>query len=303
MSRIHEALKRVEQERVADTSGGGAPAAVRTDLPRPQNSSASGSEAKMPTPPVSTAPDVEALLAHCRQLDWNPDSKARFFAKFDNPALGLEEFRTLRTRLYQLREKQPLKRLLITSGLPKEGKTFVALNLAHVIAHQPGRRVLLVDGDLRGSSLHTHLGTTLRPGLADYLREESDEGSIIQRGESNNFFFIPGGTHVSNSLELIANGRLHSLLAHVEDFFDWILIDSPPAVPVADAGILANVCDGVLMVVRSGWTPFDIARKARHSLHDKPLVGAVLNGIEPIGSDSRYYYHAYGKNNRPDSQG
>jgi len=93
----------------------------------------------------------------------------------------------------------------------------------------------------------------------------------------------------------VANGRLKFLLNRVEPLFDWIIIDSPPAVPVSDASLLANFCDGVLIVVRSNTTPFDIARKARQEFEDKHLVGVVLNGIEPDSSPySRYYYGSYG---------
>ena len=106
---------------------------------------------------------------------------------------------------------------------------------------------------------------------------------------------IAAGRAASNPAELVANGRLKALLNRVEALFDWIIIDSPPAVPVSDAGLLANYCDGVLMVVRANATPFDIARKAREEFGDK-LLGVVLNGIE-AGSlaYSPYYYGAYGK--------
>jgi Mrp family chromosome partitioning ATPase len=116
-----------------------------------------------------------------------------------------------------------------------------------------------------------------------------------------NLFFIPSGRTVSNPAELVANGRLKFLLNRIEPLFDWIIIDSPPAVPVSDASLLANYCDGVLMVVRSNATPFDIARKARQEFREKHLVGVVLNGIEAGSSPyTRYYYGAYG---RPNSRG
>ena len=95
---------------------------------------------------------------------------------------GNEEFRTLRSRLYQIREKQSLKKVLVTSALPKEGKSFVAANLAQVMVRQEGRRALLIDSDLRGSRLHEALGTSSSPGLSDYLLGEKDEFAVMQRG-------------------------------------------------------------------------------------------------------------------------
>src|SRR5260370_22961978 len=115
------------------------------------------------------------------------------FLSGDDSARGAEEFRTLRSRLYHAREKMTLKKILITSALPKEGKSFTSANLAQVLVRQHGRRVLLIDADLRGPRLHLMLGTTNSPGLSDYLQGKSDELSIMQRGSMENLFFIPTG--------------------------------------------------------------------------------------------------------------
>ena len=184
----------------------------------------------------------------------------------------------MRSRLYHAREKVTLKKVLVTSALPKEGKSFMALNLAQVMAQQHGRRVLLIDADLRRPRLHQMLGTVPNPGLAEYLTGQDDEVTIMQRGPLENLFFVPGGRKIENPAELVANGRLKVLLQRVEPLFDWIIIDSPPAVSMSDAGILAKSCDGVLIVVRSNKTPFDVARKARQEFAAQTLLGVVLNG-------------------------
>jgi len=160
---------------------------------------------------------------------------------------------------------------------------------------QEGRRALLIDGDLRAARLHVTLGTSASPGLSEYLMGEADELGIMQRGAMENLFFIPAGSSTSNPAELIANGRLKLLLDRVETLFDWIIIDTPPAVPVSDAGLMANHCDGVLMVVRSNVTPSDIARKARSEFEDKLLLGVVLNGVKSSRTAYSRYYGAYGK--------
>ena len=110
---------------------------------------------------------------------------------------------------------------------------------------------------------------------------------------------------MSDPSELLSNGRLKGLLDRLVPMFDWIIIDSPPAVPVSDASLLANACDGVLMVVRSDATPFDVARKARQEFSEKHLVGVVLNGIEANSSAySEYYYSAYVRpNGKGEAQG
>jgi protein-tyrosine kinase len=298
MSRIHEALKKAELDRAASQGGmiesGEASANPGQDYAAQATTSAVTSAG----PSFAATYSYDALLARCPQGVWRPDPKTMLFFGADEQAYGTEEFRTLRSRLYQLREKQGLRKLLISSSLPKEGKSFVAANLAQVIVRQQGRRVLLIDADLRGPQLHNNFGVPSTPGLAEYLRGEIDEFGAMQRGPMENLFFIPSGKAMTNPGELVANGRLKFLLSRVEPLFDWIIIDSPPAVPVSDAALLADYCDGVLMVVRSNSTPFDIARKARQEFNGKNLIGVVLNGIEAGSSPyTEYYYSAYGRPN------
>jgi protein-tyrosine kinase len=291
MSRIHEALKKAEQERaMSQSTREGAPAVL--DLPLDPGGVFTGAAASA-SPALSSA--SESMLARCRQTHWTPDPKSMLFFSGEEHAAGMEEFRTLRSRLYQAREKQTLSKLLITSALPKEGKSFTAANLAQVIVRQHGRRALLVDADLRNPQLHTVLGAEAGPGLSEYLRSENDEFSIIQRGPMENLFLIPAGVNTGNPAELLANGRLKFLLGRLESMFDWIIIDSAPAVPVADAAALANFCDGVLLVVRSNSTPMDAALQARKEFAERNVVGVVLNGITPeLSPYSQYYYTAYG---------
>jgi capsular exopolysaccharide synthesis family protein len=311
MSRIHEALKKAEQERAASQGGSAQPsfapethesplatATVEETPVMPSRAVNAGGVPLTSSMPTFTNPySLDALLARCPQLQWKPDEKTMLFFNGDDNACGTEEFRTLRSRLYHAREKITLKKILVTSALPKEGKSFTSSNLAQVLVRQHGRRVLLIDADLRGPRLHMMLGTTASPGLSDYLQGRSDEFAIMQRGPMENLFFIPSGQEISDPAELVANGRLKFLLQRVEALFDWIIIDSPPAVPVSDASVLAKACDGVVMVVRSNATPVDMARRAREEFPDQALVGVVLNGTDNDSIPySRYYYEAYQKN-------
>ncbi len=302
MSRIHEALKKAEQERAAAQGGAVQPSLVTAPVVDPPAFSATpaaevpaaNSTARLGMPAFASPFSIDTLLARCPQTEWKPDLGTMLFMNGDDSTRGTEEFRTLRSRLYHMREKMTLKTLLVTSALPKEGKSFTAANLAQVIVRQHGRRALLIDGDLRGPRLHESLGTTPGPGLSEYLQGKNDEFSIMQRGPMENLFFIPSGTGIEDPAELVGNGRLKILLERVEPLFDWIIIDSPPAVPVSDAGLLAKACDGVLLVVRSNVTPADIARKARQEFPDQVLVGVVLNGTSgDAASYQRYYYESY----------
>ncbi len=306
MSRIHEALKKAEQERavnqgtVMPTNLATTPVAdppVFAESPKPHTTTpapVSPTHAGMPA--LAGSFNADTLLARSAHVEWKPDSSTMLFMNGDEGVRGTEEFRTLRSRLYHLREKMTLKKLLVTSALPKEGKSFTSSNLAQVMVRQHGRRALLIDADLRAPRLHLMLGTKSDPGLSDYLLGEKDEFSIMQRGPLENLFFIPSGTGATDPAELIGNGRLKLLLQRVEPLFDWIIIDSPPAVPVSDASVLAKACDGVLMVVRSNSTPVDLARKARQEFPEESLIGVVLNGTsEDAMPYARYYYESYQK--------
>lgn len=293
MSRIHDALKRAEQERATSTG-----THVESAFDQPELRNEAQFE-NLPTLPPSAAAamstmasgfNYESLLARCPQTEWTPDERTMLFFQEDDSRIGAEEFRTLRSRLYQIREKMPLKRLMVTSALPKEGKSFVAANLAQVLVRQHGRRALLIDADLRNPGMHRHLGATQSPGLADYLLGECDEFAALQRGPMENLFFMPAGRTVPSAPELLSNGRLKLFLQRVEPLFDWIIMDTSPVIPVSDATLVAGSCDGILMVVRSNSTPSDLAKRAREEFPDKLLLGVVLNGAPGKHGDSKYYY-------------
>jgi len=306
MSRIHEALKKAEEERSAAPTTEVIPAASGAANEReaaiaapvwPERSSSTANETAPAQKAVASSLEhvrFEELLARCTHPTWHMDPNTNVFANPDLSPHGAEQFRTLRSRLYQLRSAQSLRTLLVTSSVPTEGKTFVTSNLAQAIVRQPDRRALIIDADLRRPRLHVPFDAPLAPGLSDYLRGEVDEAAIIQQGQEGNLCLIPGGAEVSNPSELLSNGRLKKLLDRLAPVFDWIIIDSPPCVPVADASILADSCDGVLLVVRAGSTPFEVAQRACQELQTKNVIGVVLNSVEQSQMHGSHYYYGYG---------
>ena len=301
MSRIHEALKKAEQER----------AAVQTTAASVLTAPPAGKQAgQAPTAPDSEGErflPTEAVIAHsagylrfddlrkhCAHPQWHLDPNVNVFINSALTAHGSEQFRTLRSRLYQMRASQSLRTLLVTSSIPSEGKTFVTNNLAQAIVRQPDRRALIIDADLRCSRLHVPLGAPSSPGLTDYLRGEVDEMAIIQHGLEGNLCFIPGGNQVTNPSELLTNGRLRVLLDRVAPVFDWVILDSAPLLPVADSSFLADLVDGVLLVVRAGQTPSDTAQRACQELQGRNVVGVVLNAVGPEHAYGAYYSSTYG---------
>jgi protein-tyrosine kinase len=303
MSRIHEALKRAQQERAtlaATEVIGSKPGSLSNPIPEHR----SGDLIVRPPFPgasVSTAVpsdqlEIENLRAHCQKFNWSSSTPGE--NTFSNPKIGphaAEQFRTLRSRLYQIRDTRPLQRVMVTSGLAAEGKTFVTYNLAQAFARQPDRRVLLIDADLRRSQMHLLLGAPSGPGLSDYLAGNADELKIIQGGQmpnsrTENLFFIPGGKPIANPSELLMNGRLKTLFDRLSPVFDWIIVDSAPCLPVADANVVAQFCDGVLLVVLGASTPAPTAQRAVQELQGRNLLGVVLNAVENGSSYGSSYY-------------
>ena len=130
------------------------------------------------------------------------------------------------------------------------------------------------------------LGTSATPGLSEYLQDEVEAFEAMQKGSLENLFFVPSGRSVPGPSELLARGHLRSMLKQVEPLFDWIIVDSPAANPVSDAALLGGSCDGVILVVRSGFTPFAFVQKARERFRENQLIGVVLNTI--IGNGNRF---------------
>jgi len=303
VSRIHEALKRAELERADSALAklGEAPAEPVVANHSPAAVAEQPAIAE-PLAPLTPAAPVELLsgaaafeqawTTTCRRR-WNPDLHHLDF-KLRNPLVPkTEQFRTLRSRLYRVRDSQPLQTLLVTSALPGEGKTFTAANLAHACARQKHCRVLLIDADLRAPRMQLLLGAPANPGLEDYLQGKSGELDVIQRGFDDELGLIPAGKQASNPAELISSSRMKELIKYAKAFFDWIIIDSPPVIPVSDASVLASSCDGVLFVVRAGSTPSEMAQKAVRDLKPAKIVGVILNNVL---ANARYqsYYGAYG---------
>lgn len=301
MSRIHEALKKAEQERARrpltpldpktpELSEIGA-ATLEDVLPKAAEDALSSISSEFDDGADQLT--VELITTQVRRFKWTPNPTTMLFFGQEAYAPGTEEFRTLRSGLYGMRDLQPLRTVLITSASPRDGKSFIAANLAQILVQQPGRRVLLIDGDLRWSRLHLSLGAPSTPGLSDYLRGEANELSVLQKGPLDNLFFIAGGKHASDPAELIANGRLKSLLQRLSPLFEWVIIDSPPAMAVSDPKVMSNVCDGVLLVVAAGIGPCEIVQKTRQQFNDKRVLGVVLNRAEPRTTYSYKYYEYY----------
>ena len=218
---------------------------------------------------------------------------------------SVEQFRSLRSRMHEFRDLNTLKSILVSSGLPQEGKSFIAANLAISFARHEASRVLLIDGDMRRSSLHQLLGTHSEPGLSEYLAGKASILEIMQQASVpprtaaansglSSLTFIPAGADTNTAADLSGNYRFDDLIKVLAPHFDWIVVDSSPVNLVADGVNLARACDGVLLVARAGVTKFEAAQRALIELKASNILGFVLNAVTKLPQSGGYYgYDSY----------
>jgi protein-tyrosine kinase len=214
---------------------------------------------------------------------------------------AVEQFRSLRSRIFELRDISPLKTILVSSGVPQEGKSFISTNLALSLARHKNSKVLLIDGDMRRYTLHQILGCESHPGLADYLAGKAEMLAVMQRPEVSqaptggatpilpNLTFIAGGNGGDKAADLSGSPRFGELIRQAAPHFDWIIVDSSPVLPVSDAVNLARWCDGVLLVARGGVTKFPVAQRAQSELKASKILGFVLNAVQETPEVGGYY--------------
>jgi capsular exopolysaccharide synthesis family protein len=286
MSRIYDALQRADLERKAAHDAGETETDEQFAVPVAE---------QLPQVKADIIPEDIALHPWCPSLASLPT--------VGDCGESIEQFRGLRSQIYQFNELAPLKTILISSGMPSEGKTFVVANLAMSLARGRNNRVLLIDADLRGPSLHSMLGAPRTPGLTEYLAGDAELNDILQRNQTPRFMqggtvhnipeitFIPAGAGGDSAAELIASHRAEELVTTLAPHFDWILIDTPPTLAFTDAIDLARAADAVLLVARGASTPFDVAQRTQAAFSNARILGFVLNAVRNAPRNGYYYYY------------
>ncbi len=341
MSKIYEALLRAEIDRIASQNGQNQPV---QDQSVPDQSTPDQSTPDQSTPDRSTsAPDqptpeqqpdplrveaptpirqertqrVASSASAARRSEslpaappitehpWNLSRKQ--LPSLEERGSAVEQFRSLRSRMREFRDLGTLKSILVSSGLPKEGKSFIAANLAISLARHRSSNVLLIDGDMRRGTQHHLLGAPSEPGLTEYLSGIATLGQVLQRAAPSaahlplppgiaSLHFIPAGADAENAADLSGNQRFGILMESVYKLYDWIIVDSSPVNLVTDGVNLARNCDGVLLVTRGAVTKFQTAQRALTELKASKVIGVVLNAVEnPPTSEGYYGYGEYDK--------
>jgi tyrosine-protein kinase Etk/Wzc len=209
-----------------------------------------------------------------------------------------EEFRKIRMTLPHLGIGEASKKILITSSIPGEGKSFISANLATSLALIE-KKVVLIDADLNNPSLVHIFNCEEKPGVSEFLKGEKEPEEIIIRvQETENLFFIPPGNLPDSPAELLSNGKMKQLIEYLEPRFDYILIDTAPVVPVTDAYLITPYCDATLFVMRHNYTPKAFVKRfdQNNKINTLKNPGIIFNGVKGRGiiNSKNGYGYGYG---------
>jgi len=240
--------------------------------------------------PILPPKGAEQLLsAPALHASIGPQSRIVVFNDRRGP--GAERFRLIRMALRNANPGGLQKVLLITSPLPQDGKSTVALNLATSLADKGKVKVLLLEADLHRPSLLEHLGLGPVPGISEVLEGHAELAAVVRPIEPLGFYLLPAGHPPDNPTELLQTERFTALLRDCRACFDWILIDCPPAFPLADVTALKAHADGVLMIARADSTPRESVQEAIQLFKPGQVIGMILNAAHGVNElYSNYYY-------------
>lgn len=223
---------------------------------------------------------------------------------FHDPSSPIgEQYKILRTNIQTLRATNGMKTFIMTSAINSEGKTVTSINLAITMAQDLNNKsILLIDADMRKGAVAKYMGINRSPGLSEVLKGDAGIDSVFVNPGITNLTILTSGKVPKNPSELLNSKKMASLLDTLKPRFDYIFLDSPPVMPLADSCILSPMADGVIMVVQAGRTQRDIVKHARMRLEQSraKLVGYVATNIEYhlpqylyryINKYDSYYYH------------
>jgi len=199
-----------------------------------------------------------------------------------------EQFRALRGRIDAIGAERPIRTIIVTSAFPGEGKTTASINLAAVTALSLGRRVLLIDCDLRKPKVHSALGIQPQAGLAEVLRNEAIASEAIAKVEGANFDVLPVRGKPPNPSELLGSPEMRKLIGEVSERYDRVILDSPAALGLPDAKAVSELCDGIVLVVRADMTSEQDIQSVLEILDRQRVLGLLLNGAKV--DQARYGY-------------
>ena len=239
-------------------------------------------------PPISVPPEMPELLKGLRPaaLDLRGarparvevSTASRLVALTEPRSLGAEKFRSLATRLTNLRRERELKSVQVTSSIVGEGKSLVSANLALTFAIESSSKVLLVEGDMHRPSLPTRLGLSQLTGISQWWgTDQQPITQFLYRLNNWPLWFLPAGGASEQPSQILQSGRFAEAFLKLSGAFDWVIVDSTPMLPTVDSNLWSRLVDGTLLVVREGVAFVNALKKGLQSLDNPKLVGIVLN--------------------------
>ncbi len=281
MSRIDAAWKRASGDIVGETP------VLEPEVEHPAEASLSRPVPVAPRAPAPRAPESRRQPVPSPVV---PDAvSGKLVSSPDMNVISVEQYKRLAAALHEQQIEREIKSLMITSALPREGKTLTVTNLALTFGGAYGRRVLIVDADLHRPAIHDMFGIRNDRGLVDALR--SDGASLATVQVSPGVSVLPAGRGHEVAAAALSSDRLRSLVAQAGAEYDWILFDTPPVAMLPDAQFVARATDGIVFVIAAGATPYTIVQRSLNDLGPDRIIGTVLNRVEERVLPIRAYYH------------
>lgn len=200
-----------------------------------------------------------------------------------------EQYRVLCAKLNKLFKDAGPRVIAVTSSVKNEGKTLTAINLSVAMAKDFDRSVLLVEADFKSPTLSRLLGREMNGGVIDVLSKQTDLARVGLTYFDGRLMILMSGKSLGDDLRLLSSNRAGDFLREMKTHFDYIFLDLPPVIPLADANVIMEWADGVIMVIRAGHTPRHIVKRAMADLDARKILGVVLNDVKSF--PSYYYYH------------
>lgn len=307
MSKIFEALQRLERESGRSLPGVSEKARqVLGDAPTPASGAPSNLErgedpvrAEAPEPQVEPIPvasdQATSELARLPVNNVTIRPSSRIVYHTDPDSAGADRFRLLRMHLWPLWGAGKLKTVFVTSACAQDGKSTVVLNLATALAEKGKRNVLVVEGDLVHPSIAERLGLAQSEGLAETLEAARNPISLVRRIEPLGWYLLSAGRAQTNPTELLQSPILEDIFGTLRSRFEWVIIDTPPVMPLTDTLSLRQHADAGLLVVRADRTPRNLVEAAIGRIGSEHLLGLILNASEEFERMYSEYQKTYGK--------
>jgi len=205
--------------------------------------------------------------------------------------IAIEQYRRLAATLHEAQATRGIRTVMITSAVPREGKTLTAVNLALTLSESYGLRVLLIDADLRRPSVHGIFRLPNTSGLSEGLRVDKGQLALIE--VSPTLTVLPAGRPDSDPMAGLTSDRMKAVIAEAVVRFDWVILDTPPVGLMPDAQLLARLADGVVVVIGAGTTPYPLVQRVVSELGADQIIGAVLNRVDEATVPATGYYGHY----------